>query len=57
MNPADLAIVAVTFAGTVNTLAILLGLRIVARQLRIAAPPKEAQGGPAQPPAGSAGAQ
>lgn len=46
----DLAITAMTVVSVANTGAILLGLRTVARQLRIAAPPKEPQ--PAGTPAG-----
>ena len=43
MSTPDLAIIAMTAVTLANTAAALTGLRIVARQLRIAAPPKEAQ--------------
>jgi hypothetical protein len=53
---ADLALAAMLITSLANTGAILLGLRTFAKQLRIAAPPKEAQAEIAQAPAGSAGA-
>lgn len=53
MNPSDYAVGAMLAVSLANTGAILLGLRIVARQLRIAAPPKEPQAVP-EPPAGGA---
>jgi hypothetical protein len=51
VNPSDFAIAAMLITSLANTGAILLGLRTFAKQLRIAAPPKEAQTEPAQPPA------
>lgn len=53
VNPSDVAIFAMAAVTLANTGAALLGLRIVARQLRIAAPPKEPQAVP-EPPAGGA---
>lgn len=52
VNTPDLAVIAVTVTGLANTGAILLGLRMVARQLRIAAPPRQQDG---KPPAGGTG--
>jgi hypothetical protein len=52
VNPSDLAVIAMLLTTLANTLAILLGLRTVARQLRIAAPAREPQSAPA-PPAGT----
>lgn len=52
MNPSDVAIFAMAAVTLANTGAALLGLRIVARQLRIAAPPKEAPAGIGSVPPG-----